>query len=121
MMTSSKMLIALPFFAVLQALGVSAEGFADIELRDVVLPRSPAPALVGDAIDVFNDKRAIEARAAPDACTIVLGAIDFCSSVSPGFLTFAPSRQAPCLCYSSSTWIPNLFDGYIASCMSFPI
>ncbi|EPE30722.1 hypothetical protein GLAREA_03689 [Glarea lozoyensis ATCC 20868] len=114
------MLAKLQLIAALQVFGVYASGFADIVLREVLLPRSPAPGLVGDAVNVFNGKRGIEARQAPaSACGTVLDAISICESFSPGFLTFAPSSQAPCLCYSSGTWNPNFFDGAISTCVSY--
>jgi hypothetical protein len=110
------MFATLQLIVLLQVFGVDAGGFADIMLREVLLPRSPVPALIGDAVGVFTDKRGIAARQNAEACGVVLDAISICESFSPGFLTYAASRQAPCLCYSSGTWIPNFFDGAIATC-----
>jgi hypothetical protein len=115
------MLAKLQLIISLHVFGVYAGGFADIVLREVLLPRSPVPGLVGDAVNVFNGKRGIEGRQAPGAaCGTVLGAISICESFSPGFLTYAPSSQAPCLCYSSGTWNPNFFDGAISTCKILP-
>lgn len=113
-MTSRTMLLALPIL--LQVLGVNAAGFADILLRDIVLPRSPAGALVGDAFGIFDGSPTVEARALPSACSFVLGAIDYCSSVSPGWITAPAKTQATCLCYSSASWAPSIFDNSVYSC-----
>lgn len=113
-MISPTMLLALPIL--LQVLGVNAAGFADILLRDIVLPRSPAGALVGHAFGIFDGTPTVEARALPSACSFVLGAIDYCSSVSPGWLTAPPKTQATCLCYSSASWAPSIFDNSVSSC-----
>lgn len=112
------MLATLQLIVLLQVVGANAGGLADIMLREVLLPRSPAPALIGDAVNIFNEKSGLEARQDPRACALVLDAISICESLSPGFLTFASSRQAPCLCYSRGTWNPNLFDGAISTCKS---
>jgi len=53
------------------------------------------------------------------ACSFVDGAISFCESVTPGWISLIPASQAPCICYSSRTWVPNLFDGAIATCAAF--
>lgn len=55
----------------------------------------------------------------PDACSTIQFALSYCSSVSPGFDNFSPSSQAPCLCYSSTSWDPEGFDGAIATCADF--
>lgn len=109
------MLLALP--VILQALGANAAGFADVLLRDIVLPRSPAGALVGDAFGVFEGTPTVEARALPSACSFVLGAIEYCSSVSPGWIDAPAKTQATCLCYSSASWAPSIFDNSVSSCM----
>lgn len=51
--------------------------------------------------------------------SFVLGAISYCNSVSPGFTTFNPTAQAPCLCYSSTSWAPGLFDGVAVTCANY--
>ena len=56
--------------------------------------------------------------AVPAACSLVTDAISFCESVSPGFLSLNPTSQAPCLCYSSTSWNPEHFDGAVATCAS---
>jgi len=53
------------------------------------------------------------------ACEYVVVALSICESVSPGFTTLAPSMQAPCLCYSSTVWDPNLFDDYVLTCAAY--
>ncbi|KAH6669588.1 hypothetical protein B0J14DRAFT_599018 [Halenospora varia] len=116
-MSSYKMLFALPALTLLQVIGASAS------LEDVFFPRSPAPGgIVGGAVDVLvarNAAAAIKARAAPSACSFAYSAISYCSSVSPGFLSMAETKQAPCLCYSSTSWVPGIFDGAVATCASY--
>jgi hypothetical protein len=102
------MFFALPVFVLLQILGVNAS------FEDVVFPRSEEFLAFQDSEDT-----GLAARAVPAACTFALDAIDYCSSVSPGFLSMAPSRQAPCLCYSSTAWVPTIFDGAVSTCASY--
>lgn len=116
-LTSPKMpSLTLQFLLLTQILLTNANGLAELTLREVLFPRS---SLISSAINIFNNKRSIEARQDPEACGLVLDAISICESFSPGFLTYAPSRQAPCLCYSSSTWMPEVFDGAISTCNIF--
>jgi hypothetical protein len=111
------MLAAFQLVVLLQVFGVNAGGeLAALKLRDVLFPRSPVPSLVGDVVKIFSDKRDIAARQDGEACGVALTAISACESFSPGFLTFAASSQAPCLCYSSDTWIPDFFDDVISTC-----
>jgi hypothetical protein len=65
---------------------------------------------------LFN--RAPQVTTLPPACSTVEAAISFCESVSPGFATLDPTNQAPCLCYSSTSWDPEFFDGAVATCAS---
>jgi hypothetical protein len=53
------------------------------------------------------------------ACSFLGAAISFCLSASPGFTTLAPSLQAPCLCYSSTSWDPSPFDNAVATCAGY--
>jgi hypothetical protein len=52
------------------------------------------------------------------ACNSVASYISVCESINPGFDNFPGSQQASCLCYSSSAYMPNLFDNAIATCYS---
>ncbi|ESZ92747.1 hypothetical protein SBOR_6859 [Sclerotinia borealis F-4128] len=52
-------------------------------------------------------------------CALVSSSLFSCESISPGFTSLLPSAQAPCLCYSSSTWIPTLFDKAVQTCAIF--
>jgi len=63
--------------------------------------------------------RAALTAALPAACGTVDFALSYCSSVSPGFLTMALTDQAPCLCYSSTSWIPDAFDGAVETCAEY--
>ena len=65
---------------------------------------------------LFN--RAPQVTALPAACSTVLEALSYCESVSPGFTTLNPTSQAPCLCYSSTSFVPDVFDGVVATCAS---
>jgi hypothetical protein len=54
------------------------------------------------------------------ACNICGALSSYCVSVSPELAkatTFAPS--APCLCYVSTAWAPDVWDNYLASCYSY--
>ncbi|TVY54608.1 hypothetical protein LCER1_G004332 [Lachnellula cervina] len=108
-MVSSSMLLALPI-VVLQILGV------DATFEHVAFPRDNAPEAFQDHL---LDGTGVIPRAVPAACGYALDALDYCSSVSPGFLSMAPSRQAPCLCYSSTAWIPSAFDGAVSTCAEY--
>lgn len=57
--------------------------------------------------------------ALPAACSYVDGALSFCSSVSPGFATMPLTDQAPCLCYSTTVWMPDVFDGAVYTCAQY--
>ncbi|KAI9648162.1 hypothetical protein NHQ30_002794 [Ciborinia camelliae] len=52
-------------------------------------------------------------------CALVSSTLFACESISPGFTSLLPSAQAPCLCYSSSTWIPTVFDKAVQTCANF--
>ncbi|QSZ36357.1 hypothetical protein DSL72_006233 [Monilinia vaccinii-corymbosi] len=52
-------------------------------------------------------------------CVLVSSTLFACESISPGFTSFVPSAQASCLCYSSSTWIPTIFDHAVQTCANF--
>jgi hypothetical protein len=65
---------------------------------------------------LFN--RAPQVTTLPSACSTVLEALSYCESVSPGFTTLDPTSQAPCLCYSSTSFVPDIFDGAVATCAS---
>ncbi|TVY45192.1 hypothetical protein LOCC1_G004587 [Lachnellula occidentalis] len=103
------MLLALPI-AVLQILGVNAT------FEHVVFPRDNAPEAFQDHM---LDGTGVIPRAVPEACFYALDGLDYCTSISPGYLSMAPSRQAPCLCYSSTLWIPSAFDGAVSTCADY--
>jgi hypothetical protein len=43
-----------------------------------------------------------------------------CAAANPSYtLLTAFVSQAPCLCYSSSTWAPNIYDDALATCLSY--
>lgn len=54
------------------------------------------------------------------ACNLYGDYLSICNSLSPGFNTFTNfSSQAPCLCYSSTSWVPSVYDGYLGTCVSY--
>lgn len=53
------------------------------------------------------------------ACLVVGEALAICGSLSPGFTTLQPTEQAHCLCYSSTSWMPNIFDKAVESCANY--
>lgn len=53
------------------------------------------------------------------ACKSVDAIVNICQSLTPGFTAFTNFYfQAPCLCYASTYWFPNGYDGWIQSCYS---
>lgn len=52
-------------------------------------------------------------------CYLLSSALSVCTSLTPEFTTLAPSQQAPCLCYSSTVWAPDIFDDAVETCASF--
>jgi hypothetical protein len=52
-------------------------------------------------------------------CSFVSFALSFCNSATPGFSTLDVTSQAPCLCYSSTSWSPDGFDGPVQTCANF--
>ncbi|EPE34164.1 hypothetical protein GLAREA_07177 [Glarea lozoyensis ATCC 20868] len=51
------------------------------------------------------------------ACRTVSSVIAACERLTPGFTSFTNFNfQAPCLCYASTYWFPNGYDGWIQSC-----
>jgi hypothetical protein len=53
------------------------------------------------------------------ACQLVGEALAICDSLTPGFNTLQPTDQAHCLCYSSTSWMPNIFDGAVKTCADY--
>jgi hypothetical protein len=70
---------------------------------------SSGSAAASGSVDIFSNS----------ACSYVSYAFDFCNSVSPGFSTMDATVQAPCLCYSSTSWDPTFFDGAVQTCADF--
>ena len=53
------------------------------------------------------------------ACVVVGEAIDICNTLTPGFNTLQPTAQAHCLCYSSASWMPQIFDNAVRTCADY--
>lgn len=54
------------------------------------------------------------------ACRYVDAVWSYCQSATPGFSTYSSfSSQAPCLCYESATWKPQIYDGLVSSCFDY--
>lgn len=53
------------------------------------------------------------------ACMVVGEAIAICGTLTPGFNTLQPPAQAHCLCYSSTSWIPSIFDNAVKTCADY--
>jgi hypothetical protein len=53
------------------------------------------------------------------ACQLVGEALAICDSLTPGFNTLQPTDQAHCLCYSSTSWMPDIFDGAVKTCADY--
>lgn len=55
------------------------------------------------------------------ACNGVVTFISVCEEETRGFDNLDKTDQASCLCYISSTWEPDVFDGFVASCASVAV
>ncbi|RDW76082.1 hypothetical protein BP5796_06903 [Coleophoma crateriformis] len=53
------------------------------------------------------------------ACRLVGTALYICESLTPTFTALDPTAQAPCLCYSSTSWVPEIFDSAVSLCVSY--
>ncbi|KAL8741368.1 MAG: hypothetical protein Q9190_006014 [Brigantiaea leucoxantha] len=54
------------------------------------------------------------------ACSSFESVLDRCAGATPGFGEIDGfSSSASCLCYSSSTYRPRIFDGYFGSCLEY--
>lgn len=53
------------------------------------------------------------------ACQLVGQALDVCASLTPRFTALDTTAQAQCLCYSSTVWVPNIFDNAVESCANY--
>jgi len=81
-----------------------------IATTPVILPAaSSSAAAASGSVDIFSNP----------ACSFLSYAFSFCNSATPGFSTMDASLQAPCLCYSSTKWSPNGFDGPVQTCADF--
>ncbi|KAH8592199.1 hypothetical protein B0O99DRAFT_717380 [Bisporella sp. PMI_857] len=52
-------------------------------------------------------------------CCSVSSAIMGCGAAMSGFMDLPSSRQALCVCYTSSTWQPDAFDQAVKTCAEF--
>jgi len=53
------------------------------------------------------------------ACNVVGQAIAICNTLTPGFNTLQPTSQVHCLCYSSTSWRPSIFDNAVKTCADY--
>jgi hypothetical protein len=53
------------------------------------------------------------------ACNLVGQAIAICNTLTPSFNTLQPTAQAHCLCYSSTSWRPSIFDNAVKTCADY--
>ena len=63
--------------------------------------------------------RAPQVEDGPDACSSVDYFVSFCSSAIPGIATADNAEIAECFCYSSTVWVPDEFDGAVATCAQY--
>lgn len=55
-----------------------------------------------------------------DACKSYLAVFSYCNSATPGFSSLIDfTAEAPCLCYESATWRPQIYDGVVSSCYDY--
>ncbi|PQE31501.1 hypothetical protein CJF32_00008104 [Rutstroemia sp. NJR-2017a WRK4] len=52
-------------------------------------------------------------------CISLSSVLQTCESSTPNFTSLPPTQQAPCLCYTQTTWLPTNFDKAVASCAEF--
>jgi len=53
------------------------------------------------------------------SCVSALNLVESCNGQTSHFTNLPISQQASCLCYSGSTWIPDVFDGLYDHCFSY--
>ncbi|KAL3425320.1 hypothetical protein PVAG01_02111 [Phlyctema vagabunda] len=53
------------------------------------------------------------------ACLLLGTALYICETLTPSFTALAATLQAPCLCYSSTDWVPSIFDTAVERCAGF--
>jgi len=51
------------------------------------------------------------------SCQTAFSFIESCAAETTSFTDLNDGMQASCLCYSSSTWVPNVFDAYQTACV----
>jgi hypothetical protein len=54
-----------------------------------------------------------------EACLSQASMVLSCEFATPGIATQDVSHQGECLCYSASTWIPDLYDSNVAACYEY--
>jgi len=52
-------------------------------------------------------------------CMVLSSTLSICNSLTPGFTNMAPTKQAECLCYSETTFLPDIFDNAVKTCADF--
>ncbi|KAF7137047.1 hypothetical protein CNMCM5793_006898 [Aspergillus hiratsukae] len=50
------------------------------------------------------------------ACSTMCSVLTSCANKSPGFMDMDSATQASCLCYTSTKWVPDVWDSAFASC-----
>jgi hypothetical protein len=53
------------------------------------------------------------------ACCLLSSALSICTSLTPQFTVLPPTQQASCLCYSSTAFAPQIFDGAVETCADY--
>jgi len=53
------------------------------------------------------------------ACISAYSIISYCEASTPGFTNLAFSSQATCLCSTSGTFAPGVYDGYWSTCLAW--
>lgn len=55
----------------------------------------------------------------PAECNSWAEVISLCSDQVPNFASAPYTEQAECLCYEGTSWVPSIFDGWVATCASW--
>jgi hypothetical protein len=89
------------------------------------LPRTPClevASIIGPGVSgVTSSPASASASSDPNlsACLSFESISSSCDAQIPGFATEAISAEENCLCFTSGTYAPSIFDGYWSSCLNY--
>ena len=83
-----------------------------------IVDPTPAPSPTTTPAPIVSSTATLNIFTNP-GCSWISFALSYCNSATPGFTNIAVASQAPCLCYSSTAWSPNTFDGAAKTCADY--